>query len=301
MQEKKIVAQPSLSFSVFVKKQAGWILSVSLLTYFLFTVRDQLFDQPGMHAALLGSGTAALATALGTIPVLLSQNFTQRTFDAFMGFGAGVMLGATAFSLVIPALESARDLHASALISSVIVGSGMGIGALFLLALNQYLKTQVKVSASLDHSQIVSRSVSLFALAIVAHNIPEGLAIGFAYAGVDVEKAHSLATGISLQDLPEGLIIAIALRAAGYGYLKATIMGAASGLVEPIAAFVGVHIVGVAFDALPWGLAIAAGAMLFVLVNDAIPQCHRNGNGMLSSCMIISGFSLMLVLDTGIT
>lgn len=297
MQLKK----PALSASspaVFPARKWGmWLLGILIATLVIFN-SPGLFDQAGMRAALLGSGAAALATALGTLPVLLSHNFTQRTFDGFMGFGAGIMLGATAFSLVMPAIESARELASYPIAGTAIVGAGMAIGALLLLALDKYLKSRIAPLAdSVDSPRVIKTSVWLFVLAIAAHNIPEGLAIGIAYAGVDIDKAHSLATGISIQDLPEGLVIAIALRTAGYPRMKATAIGAASGLVEPLAAFLGVHIIGMAYFLLPWGLAIAAGAMLFVIVNEVIPQCHRNANGLLSSCLLVAGFVLMLILD----
>src|SRR5690606_39400396 len=175
---------------------------------------------------------------------------------------------------------------------------GMTIGALLLLAMDRYLKRRIGMEAgSLDDTRVIHKSVWLFVLAIIAHNIPEGLAIGIAYAGDDIDKAHALATGISIQDLPEGLVIAMALCAAGYDRFHAVAIAAASGLVEPLAAFIGIHIVGMATILLPWGLAMAAGAMLLVIVNEVIPQCHRNRNGALSSCLLVAGFALMLVLD----
>lgn len=255
---------------------------------------------PNLRAALLGGGTAAAATALGTLPILLSQNFSKRTYDCFLGFGAGVMLGATAFSLVIPALAASRAAGAGNWGASLTVGAGIMIGATLLLLMGRFISTDGILDtedARLSHSM---RRAWLFVWAVALHNLPEGLAIGVAYGGIDLSKANSLATGISIQDVPEGLVVALALRTVGYGRVLSAGLGMLSGLIEPIAAAAGVALIGVSAGLLPFALAAAAGAMLFVIVNDVVPESQENGNGTWASGALVFGFILMTVLDTAL-
>ena len=255
---------------------------------------------PNMRSALLGGGTAAAATALGTIPVLLSQHFSKRTYDCFLGFGAGVMLGATAFSLVIPALAAAKSAGAGNWGASLSVGVGVMIGAGLLILLDR----SIHVDSILEqHDARTAHSMKrawLFVWAVALHNLPEGLAIGVAYAGIDLDKANSLATGISIQDVPEGLVVALALRTVGYGRLLSAALGMASGVIEPVAAVAGVALIGISAGLLPFALAAAAGAMLFVIVNDVVPEAQQNGNGTWASVALVFGFILMTVLDTAL-
>jgi len=136
--------------------------------------------------------------------------------------------------------------------------------------------------------------------AVALHNLPEGLAIGVAFAGIDLEKATSLATGVSIQDVPEGLVVALALHSVGYSRLAAVGMGIVSGLIEPIAAVFGVALIGIAAGLLPYALAAAAGAMLLVIVNDVIPESRQSGNGTQASIALVIGFIVMTVLDTAL-
>ncbi|WBS00922.1 ZIP family metal transporter [Pseudoduganella sp. SL102] len=259
----------------------------------------QAFDA-SVHGALMGGATAALATALGTLPVLLSQNFSQRTYDGFLGFGAGVMLAATAFSLVIPAIAAAKGQGAGAFEASAIAGGGILLGMGLVLLLDSLVREQT-ILEGVDAARSDSlKRAWLFVAAVAIHNLPEGLAIGVAYAGADVAKAHSLATGISIQDVPEGLVVALALRTVGYGRLFSCALGIASGLIEPVAAVGGAVLIEYAQWMLPWGLALAAGAMLFVISHDVIPEAHRHGHAKSASCSVVAGFILMMVLDTAL-
>ncbi len=255
---------------------------------------------PRLRGALVGGGTAAAATALGTLPVLFSQHFSKRTYDCFLGFGAGVMLGATAFSLIIPALAAAESGGAGNWGASLRVGAGVLLGAGLLILLDRC----IHVDAILERQDAaVASSMKrawLFVWAVALHNLPEGLAIGVAYAGIDVDKANSLATGVSIQDVPEGLVVALALRTVGYGRVLSAGLGMASGLIEPVAAVAGVALIGISAGLLPFALAAAAGAMLFVIVNDVVPEAHQGGNGSWASIALVFGFVLMTVLDTAL-
>ncbi|HEX2605026.1 MAG TPA: ZIP family metal transporter [Oxalicibacterium sp.] len=297
----------SQAFHTFLKKMT-WRRAVGLVicllgcALLLNDVLEQIGSNPNMRAALLGGGTAALATALGTLPVLFSQKFSQRTYDGFLGFGAGVMLAATAFSLVIPALTIAKGQGAGPWGASAIVGGGILLGTALLLLLDRSTEGN-NLAPAIDESVIYANSLRrawLFVLAVALHNLPEGLAIGVAYAGVDMDKANMLATGISIQDVPEGLVVALALRSVGYNRLISVGLGVVSGLIEPLAAVGGVAVIGMSAYLLPWGLAAAAGAMLFVICRDVIPEAHRNGNGTSACLSLVCGFILMTVLDTAL-
>jgi len=255
---------------------------------------------PNLRAALLGGGTAAAATALGTLPILFSQNFSKRTYDCFLGFGAGVMLGATAFSLVIPALAASKAAGAGNWNASLTVGAGVMFGAALLLLMGRFIRTDGILDQEGDRMSNSMRRAWLFVWAVALHNLPEGLAIGVAYGGIDVTKANSLATGISIQDVPEGLVVALALRTVGYGRVLSAGLGMLSGVIEPIAAAAGVALIGVSSGLLPFALSAAAGAMLFVIVNDVVPESQENGNGTWASVVLVFGFVLMTVLDTAL-
>jgi len=251
-----------------------------------------------VRGALLGGSLAALATALGTIPVLLSQQFSQRVFDSMLGFGAGVMLAATSFSLVIPALEAARSQGAGSWGASGIVGAGVLLGAALLLAIDRLVPHEHFVKGVEGPKALKLKRVWLFVLAIALHNLPEGLAIGVAFAGSDPVAATALATGISIQDVPEGMVVALALRGVGYGRLLSVGLGVASGLVEPAMAVLGATVVTLMASLLPWGLALAAGAMLFVISHEIIPESHRQGHEAFATGGLMLGFVVMMVLST---
>ncbi|MFC4932847.1 ZIP family metal transporter [Massilia sp. GCM10023247] len=282
-----------------VRRLIGLLICSVGCMLLLGSLAEQLMNaNPKMHAALLGGGTAAAATALGTLPILFSQNFSKRTYDCFLGFGAGVMLGATAFSLVIPALAAARAAGAGPWEASLQAGVGIMAGAGVILLMGRAIEPAEVLEKSAGASSL--RRAWMFVTAVGLHNVPEGLAIGVAYAGIDIEKAHSLMTGVSIQDVPEGLVVALALRTVGYSRLTAVGLGVLSGLVEPLAAAFGVALIGISAGMLPIALAAAGGAMLFVIVHDVIPEMRLNGNETSATIALVFGFILMTVLDTAL-
>jgi ZIP family zinc transporter len=264
--------------------------------------RHVVMPDPKVVQALWGGLFAAAATALGTLPVVLQQRISERTRDAMLGFGAGVMLAACAFSLVVPGIEAARTQGAGPWGAAAIVAAGILLGALLLVALDHWLPHEhfIKgIEGSREHARALRRTW-LFVFAIALHNLPEGLAIGVAFGGADPLAASALATGIAIQDVPEGLVIALALRGAGYGRGLAVALGAASGLVEPMGAVVGAGVMGLSAGLLPWGLAFAAGAMLFVISHEMIPESHRQGHERYATAGLMLGFVLMMMLDTAL-
>ncbi|MBV7540552.1 ZIP family metal transporter [Acidovorax sp. sic0104] len=257
--------------------------------------------QPVVLNALWGGAAAALATALGTLPVLLSQRLSERAQDTLFGFGAGVMLAACSFSLIIPGIHAARAAGASAWAAGGTVGAAILLGALVLLMMERLLPHEhfIKGVEGAQASRTLRRTW-LFVFAIGLHNLPEGLAIGVAYAGGDALRASALATGIAIQDVPEGLVVAVALLAAGYRRSLAVGLGMASGLVEPVGAVLGAAVVSYSASLLPWGLGFAAGAMLFVISHEIIPESHRKGHEAWATGGLMVGFVIMMLLDTAL-
>lgn len=254
-----------------------------------------------VQGALRGGAIAAFATAAGTLPVLLAQRISQQLYDAALGLGAGIMLAATAFSLVVPAIAASKAAGAAPFAASLTVGGGILLGMLTVMLLARAVNPDAALENAVDARDTAAvRRAWLFVAAVAIHNLPEGLAIGVGYAGVDPVKAHSLATGIAIQDIPEGLVVAMALRGAGYSRLFATLLGAASGLPEPMAAVVGAVLIDYSAALLPWGLAAAAGAMLFVICHEVVPAAHRDGPRTGASCALVAGFIIMMVLDTAL-
>ena len=277
----------------------GLIAMTGSILFFINVLNADIWRDPRMSAALAGGGAAALATALGTLPVLFSQKFSQRTHDCFLGFGAGVMLAATAFSLVSPALASARLQFSGPFTAGTLVGLSILAGAILISAVDRLVNVD-SIQSLGRTSAVCTRHAWLFVIAVALHNLPEGLAIGVAYGGIDLEKANSLATGISIQDVPEGLVVSLALRSIGHSRFFSVALGIASGLIEPIAAMIGVAMVGTFASFLPIGLSLAAGAMLFVLCRDVIPRSQRGGNGNYASAALLIGFVMMTFLDTSL-
>ncbi|GFM55026.1 ZIP family metal transporter [Pseudomonas capsici] len=254
--------------------------------------------EPRLMRALEGGAICALGTALGAVPVLVIRNMPIMVSDGLLGFGAGVMLAATAFSLIVPGLEAAEGLGFSSWGAAGLISTGIVLGALCLFTVDYSVSKGSSVGGTADHPGIAPR-IWLFVIAIVAHNIPEGMAIGVS-AGGGLSEADSLAIGIALQDVPEGLVIAMVLAGAGMSRGKAFLIGAASGLVEPLFAVLGAWLVGIAEQLLPFGLALAAGAMLLVVTHEIIPESRLNGHNKIASLGLIMGFCLMMAMDTAL-
>jgi ZIP family zinc transporter len=220
-----------------------------------------------------------------------------------LGFGAGVMLAACSFSLIVPAIAAAQNEASGRWGAAAIVAAGILLGAALLMALETWVPHEHFIKGQ-DHPHAHARMLKrtwLFVFAVTLHNLPEGLAIGVAYGGADPAAAGVLATGIAIQDVPEGLVIALALRAAGYGRGWSVLLGATSGLIEPIGAVIGAGVIALSASLLPWGLAFAAGAMLFVISHEIIPESHRAGHERFATGGLMLGFILMMLLDTALS
>ena len=255
--------------------------------------------EPRLLRALQGGGLCALGTALGAVPVLVIRRMPQAVSDSLLGFGAGVMLAATAFSLIVPGIAAAEQLGLTPWAASGLISFGILLGAFGLYLVDRKVSASPARLIETPGRPIIAPRIWLFVFAIVAHNIPEGMAVGVS-AGGGMPDADSLAMGIALQDVPEGLVIALVLAAAGMSRVKAFLIGAASGVVEPVFALLCAWLVSLAEMLLPLGLALAAGAMLLVVTHEVIPESRRNGHDKLASLGLLVGFCLMTVMDTAL-
>ena len=244
----------------------------------------------------LGSLAAGSLTAVGAAPVLFGRIPSRATRDLSIGFAAGVMLSASFFSLIIPALDAAEPMFENGAMPAAIVCVSilLGMGAVALM--NEKLPHEHFKTGREGPEAASLRRVWLFIIAITIHNFPEGLSIGVAF-GAGNENGFSVMTGISLQDIPEGLAVAVALIGQGYPRRKAFFVTAMTGAVEPVGALVGAAAVSVSGALLPWGLTFAAGAMLYIISHEILPETHRNGHQNRATAGLLFGLILMMFLD----
>ena len=238
-------------------------------------------------------------TALGAAFVFTAKNMSRRMLDCMLGFAGGVMIAASFWSLLAPAIDMSGGKWAPA-------AAGFLIGGIFLGTVDRVLP-HLHVGFSLEEAEGLKTSwkrSTLLILAITLHNIPEGLAIGVAFGAIasgspsaTLLGAIALAIGVGIQNFPEGLAVSIPLRGEGMSRLKSFWYGQLSGIVEPMAAIIGAIAATVARPLLPYALGFAAGAMIFVVVEEVIPELQRNGNTDLATGGAMIGFALMMALD----
>jgi ZIP family zinc transporter len=241
----------------------------------------------GLTASLL----AGLATGAGAIPVLFTRRISDKLLDALLGFSAGVMLAATSFSLLVPAIN---------LSGPWVAVLGLVLGAVVLHLVDRFVPHFHPAFGAEGPASRLPR-VWLFVLAITIHNFPEGLAVGVSFGGGDVAAGLVIATAIALQNMPEGLAVALPLLREGYSRRKSIWYGTLTGLVEPVGGLLGAAVVSISQPILPWGLAFAAGAMLFVVSDEMIPESHRKGFEREATFGLIVGFVIMMLLDSMFT
>ena len=261
-----------------------------------------------MMQGLVGALFTWFITALGASMVFFIKDVRRANMDVLMGFTGGVMLAASFWSLLNPAIGMAENQGYGNL-AWLPVGIGFLAGAFFLFALDQYLP-HLHLSSPIEEVEGVKTNWNrtiLLVLAITLHNIPEGLAVGVAFGavaegipGADLPAAIALAIGIGIQDFPEGLAVALPLRRFGLSRRKSFMWGQLSGAVEPLAAMLGVGLVMIATPLLPYLLACAAGAMIYVVVEEVIPESQREGHTDKATLGLMFGFVLMMALDVGL-
>jgi ZIP family zinc transporter len=243
--------------------------------------------------AFVGGVGTWLLTALGASLVLLLHGTPRRLLDGTLGFAAGVMVAASCWSLLIPAIDLGGVWRAIV---------GLLAGAAFLYALDKtlpHLHPEYDPSSPLEPEgpRVAMQRTMLLVIAITLHNIPEGLAVGVSYGAGNWGAATALAIGIGLQNMPEGLAVSVPLRREGFTRRRALWYGQLSAAVEPVAAALGAMLIVWVRPLLPYGLAFAAGAMLFVVVEELIPETERSGNVDVATIGFILGFATMMGLD----
>jgi ZIP family zinc transporter len=235
-----------------------------------------------------------LLTAVGTLPVLLVSAAPRRLMDAMMGFAAGVMVAASCWSLLVPAI--ARGGLGPAVI-------GFLLGAMLLYGADQllpHLHGEFPEEALAEGPRVVWGQSTLLMLAMTLHNFPEGMAVGVTFGSRDLGSAVALAIGIGLQNVPEGLAIALPLRRAGMSPGRAFFWGQLSAAIEPVGGVVGASLALAAGAFLPYAMAAAAGAMLYVVVEELLPETTRSGAADVATLGFIAGFVVMMTLDNAL-
>ncbi len=246
-------------------------------------------------------------TALGAATVFFTTHVSRRFLDASLGFAAGVMIAASFWSLLAPSIALSIEMG---LIPWLAPLAGFLLGGAFLRLLDRILPHLHLFASALEAEGMSTRwrRVVLLVLAITLHNIPEGLAVGVAFGAASVGfgaeglgAAVALAIGIGLQNLPEGTAVSVPLRGEGMSRLKSFWYGQLSAVVEPIAAVLGAAAVILMRPLLPYALAFAAGAMIFVVVEEVVPESQRGGNGDIATLGAMIGFAVMMTLDVALS
>jgi zinc transporter, ZIP family len=257
--------------------------------------------------ALLGGVFTWLCTALGAAFVFFFREMKRSVLDTMLGLSGGIMLAASFFSLLLPSIEMSEKSFPSMPWMPAIVG--FGLGALFVFALDKTLP-HLHINFKVSEAEGVKSSwhrTTLLIMAITLHNIPEGLAVGVVFGAAlngagdaSVAGAIALAIGIGIQDIPEGFAVSMPLRRQGLSRMKSFYYGQLSAIVEPIAAILGAVLVMFMQDFLPFALAFAAGAMIFVVVEEVIPETQRDKYTDIAALGFIAGFLIMMFLDVSL-
>jgi zinc transporter, ZIP family len=301
------VSDSTLTPDAGAPSRGALLLSLLVLAFFIYgagavwpRIEHHLLELSTIQIGVLASFVAGLFTAVGALPIFFLRRISRATEDAMMGFGAGVMLAATAFELVLPAIDGAAAQYGSAAMAILVLVAGVGLGGGFLLLLHRLVPHEhFFIGPQSGGDQVRVRRVYLFIFAIALHNLPEGLAVGVGFGG-DVRDGMTLAVGIGLQNMPEGLVVAVALLSLGYTRAAAFGVALLTGLVQPVGGLIGATAVSLMQALLPWGLAFAGGAMLFVISHEIIPESHRKGHEARATLGVLTGFVALLAIDVAL-
>ena len=254
--------------------------------------------------ALIGTLFTWLMTALGSATVFLTKQVNRKLLDTMLGFAGGVMIAASYWSLLAPAIEMAEGGPLPAYLPAAI---GFLLGGVFLRGIDYLLPHLHRGEEQPEGMKTTWQKTTLLVLAITLHNFPEGLAVGVAFGAVaaglpsaTIAGAIALAIGIGIQNFPEGLAVSMPLRREGVPLFKSFWVGQLSAVVEPVAGVLGAAAVLVARPILPYALAFAAGAMIFVVAEDLIPEAEGSGNTHQATFGVMVGFVVMMVLDVAL-
>ena len=255
--------------------------------------------------AIIGTTFTFLATALGAAMVFFfRKDLPARVHRIFLGFAAGVMIAASVWSLLIPAMELSAEqgLYPSWLAAA----GGFVLGGLFLMALDKVLPHLHANSQKTEGLASSFKRTTMLVFAVTLHNIPEGLAVGLALGlagsseAISLSGAVALSLGMALQNFPEGAAISLPLKKEGLSNNRSFLLGALSGIVEPIAGVTGVLIAGNISTVMPWFLAFSAGAMIYVVVEELIPEANLSEHSHTGTVSVMLGFLIMMILDVAL-
>lgn len=250
---------------------------------------------------ILGCTVTAGATSLGALPAVFMRHLSERTNNILMGFSAGIMLAASSFSLIIPAIDLMKSQTPFRWVGASFVGLMLLLGGLFLFLCDRWIPHEHFISGREGgFSSTHLKRIWLFVLAIALHNFPEGLAVGSGVGSQNLTLALPIVFGIGLQDLPEGFVVAAALMSVGYTRRSSVYVAVVTGIVEAIAAFFGFVATSFFNPLLPWMLAFAGGAMLYVVIEEMIPEIQGKKIAADATAGILCGFVLMMVLDVAL-
>lgn len=247
-----------------------------------------------MELLFISAFAVGISTIIGALIGLLFKNVSQYINDCITGFAAGVMLSAAIIGLIIPS-TSYVEKHE---IYLIVIGVLLGAFTLTLIdKLTPHLHNLTGLKEEKHESKQALDKILLFIIAIAIHNFPEGIAAGIGFGGNDINSAIMVAIGITIQNIPEGMIVITPLLINGVSKKKAFIIASVTAIVEVIGTFVGFYLTSLASVVLPFFLAFAGGTMLYVISDEMIPQSHSNGNERAATYSLIIGFILLVVID----
>jgi ZIP family zinc transporter len=263
-----------------------------------------------IRSALFATTFTYFTTALGAATVFLTRDVSRKLLDGMLGFAAGVMISASFWSLLAPAVEYSKG---GSLPSFFPPSVGFFVGGLFLFLMDRIIP-HLHIGFETEEAEGIStriRKTYLFILAMTLHNIPEGLTVGVVFGALgavesspelsshalSLSGAVALTLGMALQNFPEGMAVSLPMRQEGFSRWKSFTVGQLSGIVEPIAGIFGAYFVLTSSFLLPYALGFAAGAMIYVVIEEVIPESHRAGNDDIATTGAMVGFLLMMVLD----
>lgn len=287
----KIVMMPLL-------QRCGALLALFLASQLLVFGSLYLIFGEIVVIGFLASILAGLATGVGALPALFFREISRPLFNSLLGAAAGVMLAATAFSLLVPGIDFGEQVWPGK--GLWVVSVGMLLGAIFLHVADKKLP-HLHFDAVADESLDSLQKISLFIIAITIHNFPEGMSVGVSFGSGDMNNGLVLSIAIALQNLPEGLAVALPLVGLGYNRWKAVAIATLTGLVEPIGGLLGITMVTIFSSILPVAMGFAAGAMLFVISEEIIPETHAQGRSRIATFSLMLGFIIMMILDRMLT
>lgn len=265
-----------------------------MLTQLERSLQGMPLIQIGLLASFVSGG---VGTFLGALPVYLCRSISRLFQDILLGFAAGVMLAATAYSLILPAVDIAGNQYGNPTTGVLVITVGVFIGAVGLWLIHDLIPHQHMLKPrEKGIPDFRLKRIWLFILAITLHNFPEGMAVGVGFGNYNLRDGLIIAIGIFIQNLPEGFIVALATLSLGYSRSFAVGIATLTGIVEMFGGILGVVIISLTSVLLPWGLAAAGGAMLFVISHEVIPETHSRGYETPATFSLLGGFLFMLLM-----